>query len=144
MGDTMRKHVIGHVWTAKANISLRICAVWSGPSLSSNNHWILQNVCKKTKGQDETLHMCRMIWICAFAHVRKHFCLTCNLIKMPIWFSKKIEWQALYNKKLFEKIMSEAIGMLLIFLFLLLQIWPLILCCTLQLAKIHLYNIRSV
>ena len=33
---TMRKRVFGHVLTVKAQISLRIRAVWSGPSLSTN------------------------------------------------------------------------------------------------------------
>ena len=39
----------GIMRTAKAQISLRICAVWSGPSLSANNHWILQNVCMESQ-----------------------------------------------------------------------------------------------
>ena len=38
-GHAMRKRVFGHVRTAKAQISLRISAVWSGPSLSAN--WII-------------------------------------------------------------------------------------------------------
>ena len=33
---TMRKRVFGHMRTAKTQISLRIRAVWSGPSLSAN------------------------------------------------------------------------------------------------------------
>ena len=32
----MQKRVFGHIWTAKAQLSLRICAVWSGPSLTIN------------------------------------------------------------------------------------------------------------
>ena len=41
MGNTyidcgMRKHVFGHMRTAKAQINLRIRAVWSGPTLSAN------------------------------------------------------------------------------------------------------------
>ena len=32
----MRKRVFGHMWTAEVQISLRISAVWSGPSLSAN------------------------------------------------------------------------------------------------------------
>ena len=35
-GSTMRKRVSGHLRTAKAQTSLRIRAVWSGPSLSAN------------------------------------------------------------------------------------------------------------
>ena len=36
VGRTVRKHVCGHMRTAKAQIRLRIRAVWSGPSLSAN------------------------------------------------------------------------------------------------------------
>ena len=36
MGRSMRKRVFGHMRTAKTQISLRIRAVWSGPSLSAN------------------------------------------------------------------------------------------------------------
>ena len=56
----------GHMLTAKAQISLCICAVWSGPSLSTENYWILQNVWTESKGQDDTLHMHKVIWICSF------------------------------------------------------------------------------
>ena len=33
LGGTLQKHVFSHMWTAKVQISLRICTVWSGPSL---------------------------------------------------------------------------------------------------------------
>ena len=36
VGKTMRKRVLGHIRTAKAQISLCICAISSGPSLSVN------------------------------------------------------------------------------------------------------------
>ena len=36
MGCVMRKPVFRHIRTAKAQIRLRGCAVWSGPSLSAN------------------------------------------------------------------------------------------------------------
>ena len=36
MGLALRKRVSGHRRTVKAQISLRTCAVWSGPSLSAN------------------------------------------------------------------------------------------------------------
>ena len=45
-GRPMRKRVLGHMRTAKAQVRLRICAVWFGPSLSANRiigYWILQN-----------------------------------------------------------------------------------------------------
>ena len=51
---------------SKGPISLCIQAVWSGPSLSLKNHWILQNVSRKSTGTDDTLHMHKMIWICTF------------------------------------------------------------------------------
>ena len=36
LGSVMRKHVYGHMRTAKAQIRLRISAVWSGPSFSAS------------------------------------------------------------------------------------------------------------
>ena len=36
MDRVMRKRVFRHMRTAKAQIRLRICAVWSGPSVSAN------------------------------------------------------------------------------------------------------------
>ena len=35
MGRAMQKHVFGHMWTAKAQISLPIPMIWSGPLLST-------------------------------------------------------------------------------------------------------------
>ena len=37
MGGAMRKRVCGHMWTVKAQISLRVCAGWSGLSLLTNS-----------------------------------------------------------------------------------------------------------
>ena len=37
LGCAMRKHSFGHMLTAKAQISLRIPTVWSGPLVSANN-----------------------------------------------------------------------------------------------------------
>ena len=54
----MRKHVFGYMWTVKTQISLHICAVWSGSSLSTKkNQWILQNVSMESKCPDETAHV---------------------------------------------------------------------------------------
>ena len=52
LGCAMRKHVLEHMQTVKAQISLRIRAVWSEPSLSANRiiDWILQNVRMESKG----------------------------------------------------------------------------------------------
>ena len=36
IGQAILKHVLGHMQTMKAQISLNICAVWSGPSLSES------------------------------------------------------------------------------------------------------------
>ena len=36
MGCAMRKCVFGYTWTVKAQIRLRRCSIWSGPSLSTN------------------------------------------------------------------------------------------------------------
>ena len=66
VGRTMRKYVYRHMLTAKAQISLHIRAVWSGPSLSANRIWILKKVWMESKDADDALYMHRMIWICAF------------------------------------------------------------------------------
>ena len=72
-GQAMRKRVFGHMRTAKAQISLRIRAVWSGSSLSVNKIIEYYKMCeRRTKA--------RMIrCICAgwsepvhFAHVWRH------------------------------------------------------------------------
>ena len=59
--------------TAKAQISLRIRAVWSGPSLSANRitgsfrmYQCLRNA------TNETCTCVGWIWICAFSHARRH------------------------------------------------------------------------
>ena len=79
MGCAVRKCVYGQVRTAKAQISLHIHAVWSGPSLSANRiigyyrmyEWM------ENKGPVDNLHMYRMIWICAFwACSKACFCFT--------------------------------------------------------------------
>ena len=44
----MRKHIFGHMWIAKAQISLCI---------REKNHWILYNVSMESKCPDETLCM---------------------------------------------------------------------------------------
>ena len=74
LGLAKRKRVFGHMRTAKVKISLRIRAVWSGPSLSANR--IIGY-----RGMYEWRAKARMI-LCAcagwsefayFAHVRRHF-----------------------------------------------------------------------
>ena len=64
----MPKRVFGHMRTAKAQTRLRGCTVCSGPSLSSNiiigYYWMLE-----THSKDETLCMCRMMYV---RSLRKH------------------------------------------------------------------------
>ena len=74
------------MWTAKDKISLRFCAVWWRPLLSANEiidlyrkfQW--RKKCP-TPTPDETLRICRKMWIAHFAHahiLRKAlFRLTC-------------------------------------------------------------------
>ena len=76
-GRTMRKRVFGHMRTAKTQISLRIRAVWSGPSLSANRiigyyrmyDWRInvQMILCACSGWSESAHL---------AHVRRHFSIT--------------------------------------------------------------------
>ena len=42
------------------------------------NHWILQNVGMESKGPDDTLHICRMICICALCVCSKAFFSWCD------------------------------------------------------------------
>ena len=62
MDRDMRKRVSKHIRTAKAQISLRICAVWSGLSLSANRiigYYRMYEWRVKTR---MTLRKHRMIW----------------------------------------------------------------------------------
>ena len=51
VGHPMQEVVFGHIPTEKVQISLCICAVWSGPPLSANSHWILQMYERRAKVQ---------------------------------------------------------------------------------------------
>ena len=75
------------------NVSSGICGQWRPDQTAHpcsliraftvrlQNHWIPQNVWMKSKGQDDTLSMCRMIWICTFCT-----CLTVLFhLVLPIW-----------------------------------------------------------
>ena len=74
VGSAMRKRVFGHMRTAKAQISLRMRAAWSGPSLFANRltrylrmyEWrakVRMTLCACT-GWSESAH---------FEHDRRHF-----------------------------------------------------------------------
>ena len=70
-GCAMRKCVFGHIRTAKAQTSLRIHAVWSGPSLSGNRTIGYYRMYQGgIKGQ-------MLLWACAgwseSVHVKRHF-----------------------------------------------------------------------
>ena len=72
LGLTLRKHVFRHMWTAKAQISLRIRAVWSGPSLSAKRISEYYRMFQwRAKCPDETLRMCRMVCIPTFCACSK-------------------------------------------------------------------------
>ena len=63
---SMPKSIFGHMQITKAQNSLCISAVWSGPSLSAKRiivFYIIMNV------PDDTLRMRRMILICTFSHL---------------------------------------------------------------------------
>ena len=81
MDHAMWKPVLGHMRTAKAQISLRICAGWSGPSLSANRiigynrmyEWRANArlLCVST-GWSESVH---------FVHVWRYFFSWCSPYK---------------------------------------------------------------
>ena len=54
MGHAIRKCVLAPIWTVKAQIRLRICTVWSGPSLSANRIIGPKNVLMESKCLNET------------------------------------------------------------------------------------------
>ena len=72
----MRQRVFGHMRTAKAQISLRIRAVWSGPSLSANRIIGYYRMYQWRANARMRPHACvGWIWLCAFCacwkrHVR--------------------------------------------------------------------------
>ena len=66
--------VLGYMRTAKAQISLRIRAVWSGPSLSAN---IIMDTIDFFNGEQipgwDFAHVQEWCWSLHFAHARRHF-----------------------------------------------------------------------
>ena len=74
----LRKHVFGHMRTAKAQISLRIRAVWSGPSLSANR--LIRYYRMYERRAKARMILCACAGWSEFAHIlqiRRHcFCLT--------------------------------------------------------------------
>ena len=74
MGHVMRKHVFWHMWTAKAQISLCIHAVWTGPSLS------ISRIIGYNRMYEWRAKRQMILWACTgcsesvpFAHVLRHF-----------------------------------------------------------------------
>ena len=79
--------------TANAQISLRIRAIWSGPSLSANRITGYNNVWMESKGLDDTLRMRKMIWIWTFcACSNTLFRLQRPTRKKRQWFIISLVW----------------------------------------------------
>ena len=86
MCRAMRKCVLGHMWTAKAQIRLRIRAVWSGPSLSANRiivyyrtyEWTAKTREILCAGSSESAH---------FVHTRRHFFAWCGQNKSVVYYN---------------------------------------------------------
>ena len=75
----MRKHVLGHMHTEKAQISLHICTVWSGPSVSTTR---IIGHCRMLEWRAKA---CMIFCVCAgwsesahFVHVRRHIFTWCS------------------------------------------------------------------
>ena len=92
MGHVMRKCILGHMPTAKVQLSLRICAVWSGPSLSANR--IIGHYRMNQWTANARMRLCACvgwIWICAF----------CACSKTPFRLAKPIySWLSLSRTRL--------------------------------------------
>ena len=61
MGRAMRKRVFGRMWTVKAHMSLRICAVLSGTSLSAIESLDSTKLVKENNVPDDTWLIRKMI-----------------------------------------------------------------------------------
>ena len=87
MGHAMPKCVCGHMRTAKAQIRLRIRAVWSGPSLSANRIIGYYRIYEWRAKARMTL--CAWAWwskSARLAHARKHLSLdVAHMIIDGIW-----------------------------------------------------------
>ena len=62
-------YVFRHMWTVKAQISLRIHCLIKAFTVHLQNHLILQHVRTESKGLDDTVHIFKM----HFVHVQRHF-----------------------------------------------------------------------
>ena len=105
----MQKRIFGHMRTTKAQISLRICAFWSGHSLSANRitgyyrmyDWRAKDrmiICA-CAGWSESAH---------FAHVRRHFLAwrspycwysTRSMCDVSRWFNMYVVVVNMYREK---------------------------------------------
>ena len=68
------ENVSSDMWTAKAQISLRIHAVWSRPSLSTNRIIEYQKMLQLRSNAWIRLRAYRMMWICIFCACWKALC----------------------------------------------------------------------
>ena len=79
MDHAMQKHIFRHMLTAKALISLVICAFWAGPSLSANRiigFWMYE---WRAKAQ---ILLCTCAGWSEPAHVQRHFLLDMTHLPM--------------------------------------------------------------
>ena len=67
----MGKRVFGHKQIMKAQIRPHPRSLIRVFAVRKQNHWILQKVSMASKCPDETLRMCRMMWICTFCAYSK-------------------------------------------------------------------------
>ena len=70
MDRSMRKSAFLHIRTEKAHL----CSLIRAFIVHRQNYWTLQNACMVSRGPDNTLHMRKMILICAFCEWSKAFC----------------------------------------------------------------------
>ena len=86
---------------SKRNCTFGACADSEGPDQTTlprslirafavrcQNYWIVQNVSMQSKGPDETLRMCRMMWIRLFCACSKAI----FRLKQPMWLPRTC-WQ---------------------------------------------------
>ena len=123
----MRKHVFGHMRTAKAQISLRVRAVWSGPSLSANRfigyyrmfEWRAKarmTLCA-CAGWSESVHVAHVectfsidiftesLSTSIFWSFKVTWSLLIDLAVSPKYFTKRTMFVYKHNKYLFERVL---------------------------------------
>ena len=66
MGGAMQKRVFGHIFADSKGYDLpgHLCSLIQDFTIYKQNRWLLKNVWMESKDLADTLHMCRVIWIC--------------------------------------------------------------------------------